>query len=277
MANRPYFEVSLKENEFYVENNIDFTFYSGFAITQKRLSIKSLHNAILNMKPHAKILEVSRRSEHALGTKLSAFNLKFCYDHAKQIYYPVENVFQSSKVFVNGGHYLDLLSVTPAEAKTDHRLKESGELAYFELYGEKWPLTPITMFYDHLYLSALQEDYDLCQKLMEYDTFTDIEFNPKKSLNCQARSVAIAISLLKQNKLEQYLHDLKLFRSIYDKTSKKGVTVTNGRNKPIIKPDLLTALEGTSQNSMTNITKTKVLTSVSKIPKIDSHGQRSLF
>lgn len=30
---------------------------------------------------------------------------------------------------------------------------------------------------------------------MAHDCFTDIEFNPKKSLNCQARSCALAVAL----------------------------------------------------------------------------------
>ena len=42
-----------------------------------------------------------------------------------------------------------------------------------------------------------------------------MEFNPQKSLNCQARSVAIFVSLYKKGLLEQYLDNKELFKTIY--------------------------------------------------------------
>ena len=47
--------------------------------------------------------------------------------------FSVENAFQAGKVFENGGPFLDLLTVTPREAKRDTRLKESGRLLKFKL------------------------------------------------------------------------------------------------------------------------------------------------
>src|SRR5258708_4970548 len=38
---------------------------------------------------------------------------------------------------------------------------------------------------------------------VNYAGFTDIEFNPSKSINCQARSCALFVSLMKNNKLQQ--------------------------------------------------------------------------
>lgn len=64
----------------------------------------------------AKPLEISTKSEEPLGRKLSAFHLTLNH-------YALENVFQSAKVFENGGPYLDLLNVAPREAKHDERLK----------------------------------------------------------------------------------------------------------------------------------------------------------
>ena len=57
---------------------------------------------------------------------------------------------------------------------------------------------------------------DVCKQLLEFDTFTDIEFNPQKSFNCQARSVAIAVTLMKKNLIDKYLSDKKLFKKIYE-------------------------------------------------------------
>ena len=51
---------------------------------------------------------------------------------------------------------------------------------------------------------------------MEFDVFTDIEFNPQKSFNCQARSVAIAVTLLKNNLLDKFLNDKNLFKTVYN-------------------------------------------------------------
>ena len=40
---------------------------------------------------------------------------------------------------------------------------------------------------------------------MNFDAFTDIEFNPQKSLNCQAEAVALFVSLKKNNLLQKVL------------------------------------------------------------------------
>lgn len=44
--------------------------------------------------------------------------------------------------------------------------------------------------------------------------FTDIEFNPKKSLNCQARSAAIFVSLERSGLLQQALSSPAHFKEI---------------------------------------------------------------
>lgn len=214
MAKRPYFTISDTTDEFYKEYSCEFEFYTGFALSQKQKSVKSLHEQILKRYPNRKILEVSRRSENPLGIMLSAFNLKFLNIDNKE--YPVECVFQSSKVFANGQQYCDLLYKTASEAKTDERLKNSGPLIKFSLNGNDWELEPKTYFYDFIYISALYRNKEVCKQLLEFDTFTDIEFNPQKSFNCQARSVAIAVSLLKNNLIEKYLSDKNLFKEIYN-------------------------------------------------------------
>ena len=214
MAKRPYFTISDTSDEFYKEYSCEFEFYTGFALSQKQKSVKSLHEQILKRYPNRKILEVSRRSENSLGIALSAFNLKFLNIDNKE--YPVECVFQSSKVFANGQQYCDLLYKTASEAKTDKRLKNSGPLIKFSLNGNDWELEPKTYFYDFIYISALYRNKEVCKQLLEFDTFTDIEFNPQKSFNCQARSVAIAVSLLKNNLIEKYLSDKNLFKEIYN-------------------------------------------------------------
>ena len=210
MAIRPFFMIS--DSEIFKEDNCEFTFYTGFALSQKQKSIESLHEQILKKYSNAKILEVSRKSENPLGIALSAFNLTLPINNNE---YPIENIFQSSKVFSNGGPYQDLLYVHPREAKRDERLKTSGQLISFELNSNIWEIEPKTLFYDWLYIHALYRNKKLINEIIQYDTFTDIEFNPKKSFNCQARSVAIFVSLYKKGLIKSYLYDKNLFKNVY--------------------------------------------------------------
>lgn len=202
MAKRKTFVVSL--NDIFEEKEIDFVFYSGFSTTQKQKSIESLHNAIKELYYDAEILEISSKSPIELGRKLSAFNLKL--DSIA-----LENIFQSSKVFEYGGPYEDLLSKTPIEAKKDPRIKDSGRIIGFKYQGINYPTIPKTLFYDWIYCQALYSDKELMSSIINYDFFTDIEFNHEKSLNCQARSAAIFVSLYQKGLLEECLSDIVKF------------------------------------------------------------------
>lgn len=62
-------------------------------------------------------------------------------------------------------------------------------------------MEPKTAFYDWLYLNALNLNDDIKQAALSYNAFTDIEFNPQKSINCQAYSIALYIALTKRNLL----------------------------------------------------------------------------
>ena len=122
----------------------------------------------------------------SIGIKLSAFNLKINN-------YTLENIFQSAKVFENGGPYLDLLDVSPKEAKRDERLRKSGSLKAFRYQNEDFPLIPQTVFYDFIYITAIKQSFtiDEVDAILSFNYFTDIEYNPTKSINTQARAVAI--------------------------------------------------------------------------------------
>lgn len=183
MAKRPAFFVRQRK---VVSNIYSFEWYSGFAVSQKQKSIKSLHNAIIEADANAKPLEISTKSTETIGIKLSAFNLKIND-------YTLENIFQSAKVFENGGPYLDLLDMSPKEAKHDARLHKSGCLKAFHYRNEVFPLIPQTVFYDFIYITAIKESFAIeeINAILQYNYFTDIEFNPSKSINTQARSAAI--------------------------------------------------------------------------------------
>ena len=141
-----------------------------------------------------KPLEISTKSPVPLGVKMSAFNLKL--DGIT-----LECVFQSSKVFEHGGPYTDLLEKSPKDAKRDERLRSSGELTGFRYQGMDWALRPTTAFYDYIYYQAIRQTLseEELKELIEYDAFTDIEFNDRKSRNTQARSAALVCTVYRMN------------------------------------------------------------------------------
>lgn len=211
MAERPVFVIS-NSIPYYEEKLISFQYYSGFAEIQKKKSIKSLHEAILKQFPKNKVLEISSKSENELGVKLSAFNLQIKTNRQKE--YSVEAAFQASKVFEHGGPYKDLLNKSSREAKKDPRLKESGRLIGFYFGKRCFPIFPTTYFYNWLYINSLHFYPELESQLMDYTAFTDIAFNPDKSINCQARAAAIYVSLQKNNLIQKALEDKDAFLEI---------------------------------------------------------------
>jgi type I restriction enzyme M protein len=202
MTKRPVFISNINREDYVEKIEIDFKWCPGFSVSQKQKSIESLHCNFKERFKDKKIIEISSKSPDELGIKLSAFNLYFTHETmSKSI--SVESAFQASKVFENGGPYLDLLNKTSKEAKQDLRLKESGELNYFLYESRKWELEPKTLFYDWLYIQTLMNNSSLIDDITQFDAFTDIEFNPAKSINCQARSVALFVSLHKLNLLDK--------------------------------------------------------------------------
>ncbi len=56
-------------------------------------------------------------------------------------------------------------------------------------------------------------------QILDYTAFTDIEFNPKKSINCQARSCALYVSLARKELLDIALESKESFLDILSKDS----------------------------------------------------------
>jgi hypothetical protein len=190
MAQRPVFSPT-RTAPFAVERMVDFQWFAGFALAQQRRSIASLHEAA-GRSGLSPVLEISSKSPVELGVKLSAFNLRLRFGDASAT---VEAWFQSGKVFENGGPYLEFLTMPGRDIKRDERLRTSGRLREFRFSDEVWPLVPRTSFYDWLYLNALAQQPALSEQLLAFEGFTDIAFNPDKSLNCQARSAAMFVGL----------------------------------------------------------------------------------
>lgn len=200
MATRPVFVPAPDQRGLVEARDVEFQWFSGFSVAQKQRSIASLH-AAAGIEP---LLEISSKSTEAIGTQLSAFHLRVACEIGDV---PLECVFQAGKVFERGGPYLDLLEVSPREAKRDDRLRTSGPLVRFERDGRSFPLEPKTLFYDWLYLSAVGRSSSLLGQIASYVGFTDIEFNPKKSINCQAASAARCVALIRTGRLDRALAD----------------------------------------------------------------------
>lgn len=78
-------------------------------------------------------------------------------------------------------------------------------------------LEPRTFFYDWLYVSALAGHPELVNELEHRAAFTDIEFNPKRSINCQARSVFLFQGLRAAGVVDRALGSADAFlRVCYD-------------------------------------------------------------
>lgn len=214
MATRPVFVSEITKDSFINEVNVEFQWFPGMAVTQKQKSIRSLHNSADN-QGLSPILEISSKSENPLGVKLSAFNLKLRI--FEDISTTVETAYQGSKVFKDGGPFIDLYYKNSREAKKDERLFESGNLIGFELEGVRWGLHPETSFYDWLYINALTQNEELSEEIIRYKSFTDIEYNPKKQVSCQARSAAYFVSLYKLNLLNDFLKSKEDFLRLYKK------------------------------------------------------------
>ena len=203
MAKRPVFLPDFNGNPYARKIDIEFMWYPGFSKAQTQKSILSLHEAA-EKQGIAPILEISRKSKSDLGVSLSAFELVLKSLGGREM--SVECAYQGSKVFESGGPYIDLYEVSSRKAKTDSRLRNSGDVVAFKYLGEEFPIEPQTAFYDWLYMTALcQQESSKIRELDQFNAFSDIVFNPNISINCQARAAAVFVAL---NQLTPGVEDL---------------------------------------------------------------------
>jgi hypothetical protein len=212
MAQRPIFIPDFFRENLVREEIIEFDWYPGMSVQQKRKSIKSLHEMALT-RGISPVLEISTKSDETFGIELSAFNIRLNACNDRSII--VEAAFQGGKIFENGGPYKDLYNCSGRQIKKDERLVNSGKLIAFQFEDLKWDLEPKTAFYDWLYIHALYQNQQISKHLLQYKAFSDIEFNPKKSINCQARAAALYVALQQQNLISSILNDRSAFLSVY--------------------------------------------------------------
>jgi hypothetical protein len=210
MAERPIFVPAPDDPELVKEIYVRLKWHPGFAPVQKEKNVVALHEsaAVLGYAP---LLEVSSKSAEKLGRHLSAFHLKVMSSRGEL---PLESVFQGSKVFERGGPFTDLYAADVRAAKRDPRLRDFGRIVSFQFDGTRFPTEPRTAFYDWLYINAIYPHHEWLTRLNRYAGFTDIEFNPERSVNCQARSCALFVSLMANGLLERAVESPEAFIGI---------------------------------------------------------------
>ena len=191
MAVRPIF---ISTGDIYnpvLVKDISFNWVKGMSYSQKCKRRDSLALEISKLYDIKRWLEISTKSDKEIGVKLSALNLMLktstCTDS-------VENIYQSSKVF------------------------DGDKIINFKYNNCVFENEPTGLFYDYIYMYAILQNKDLISDFIQYDIFTDIEFNPKKSINTQARAAAIfktlyvnrSLGIIKeQNKFKEYYKSIR--------------------------------------------------------------------
>lgn len=207
MATRPVFFVTTPGESWVRVEEVSFQWFPGMSLAQKRRSIDAMQGAAHALAPGDTLLEISTKSADADGRALSGFELRL-EAHGRRM--AVESLFQGSKLCRAGkgvsGPHEELYDEDAVLAKRDPRLAKC-QLAGFRLFDEDWPLgawppqpgekdaLPPSAFYDYLYFRALGQQPELAAKACSYAGFTDLEFTPGKSDNCQAYSAALFAAL----------------------------------------------------------------------------------
>lgn len=220
MAEKSVF-ISKAEYPFFEEVHVEVDWFSGFALSQKRKCQIGLHQNFLAAYPGEKVLEISSASLMSLGAKLSAMNLK---KRTKEGITTVESAFQSSRIYSDcaktAGPFPEYLFLPGRECRKLVKEASKGMHSYqYQFDGLTFyaPTHHLTQFYDFLYLNALlePENQEVREQLLRegFTAFTDLA---AKSLNCQARSAAVFVGLVKAGLIDEvrdYASYLRLFRT----------------------------------------------------------------
>ncbi len=194
MATRPVFLPVTNGHPGVAMRSVEFRWEPGLAPTQRRKNVRGLHAALQATQPDLRVLEVSSKSDLALGRRLSAFALGVRSARSGGLI-RVESLYQGSKVFADAGPFPECYPLPALDARERLRPWAGQPLTRFELHGVVWPLVPRRAFYDWIYCHALHQNPELADALRGYRAFTDIEFNPARSVNCQAYAVAFYLAL----------------------------------------------------------------------------------
>lgn len=144
-------------------------------------------------------------------------------NEAKELENFIENKYGKDDYYIkilpkdNGSNPRELRAVLRAFMQANKNIT----LSHFYYKGEEFELHTNSkfksFFYDFLYFRALRENLneDEIKEFLTFELFTDIEFNPKKSINCQARSCALYRFAFLNGKVDFYHKNRENFKSLY--------------------------------------------------------------
>ena len=95
-------------------------------------------------------------------------------------------------------------------------------------------MEPKTAFYDWLYINALLQKREALASLCRYIAFTDIEFAPDRSINCQARSCALFVALTTANLLDEAMSSAAAFVKLLGAPCDTGRALPTSLQEPTI-------------------------------------------
>lgn len=193
MANRPIYISTGDINNPFTEDSISFEWKAGYSYANKCKRRDNLKKEIAKKYDIDKWLEVSSISDKDTGRRLSALNLMLTLTNGNK--YSVESIYQSSKVY-NDNH-----------------------ITGFKFNNTVFENNPYGMYYDYIYMVALYQNKDYHKIIDDYYLFTDLFFNPNKSLNTQARAIAI-FKTLYDNDCLKLLESVKGFKEYYKENVK---------------------------------------------------------
>ncbi|MBD3665891.1 DarT1-associated NADAR antitoxin family protein [Sulfitobacter aestuariivivens] len=208
MATRPIFIPRGKRGPLVETLPIEIRWHGGFAASQKQKNIAELHRKAAT-HGYQPVLEVSTKSTLEVGRRLSAFNLKIkVFGQMKCL----ESVYQGSKVFSESGQHEELTDLNPFEAKKKVRELGKGKIVSFFFEGYEYQTEPKNAFYDWLYLRAITPHEEWIRENLDFVAYSDIEFNPTKSINCQGRAVAVFHALSMRGSTLKCVENFEVFR-----------------------------------------------------------------
>lgn len=218
MAIRPVFIPRPSYGPLIEELPLQIPWQGGFAVSQKQKNITALHHKAQEEGVHP-VLEISTKSPIEVGRRLSAFNLKIDVDGVMK---SLESVYQSSKVFAQSGQHEFLMDLDPFKAKKEIRRLGQSPIVAFRFLGRDFPLEPVNAFYDWLYIRAIVPHEKWIRDNLHFAAYSDIEFTPNKSINCQGRAVAEFHALSMRGEAVTCVRDFEKFRGMLIMSQRQG-------------------------------------------------------
>lgn len=193
MATRPIYISTGNINNPFMEDNINFQWVPGYSYVNKCRRRDSLKREIAKKYDIEKWIEISSISDKDIGKKLSALNLMITLTNDNK--YSVETIYQNSKIY------------------------KDNAIVGFKFRNTEFENNPYGMYYDYIYMVALYQNKEYHELIKNYYFFTDLFFNPNKSLNTQARAIAI-FKTLYDNDYLKLLEDVSEFKKYYKENVK---------------------------------------------------------